>query len=666
MHAQRQSQSSVASQAPEIARRLLAANAAYAESNNPGLALAARMQARQRTRLALEDVLAMQPDQGMALSLLGRVELDAGRFDEARALFDRSLVLEPENAQCHTNLGYWALMTQDAPLAERTFLAALNLDRQSAAAFCGVAHAKRLQGAFDVAFLHYRKLLEMGLNWPSVFSGMMQCAEQLEVHSADGDLARDAIRLLADDSLPHQSIGRFVSALLRHQYDLDNPNAEVFLDAAAEDELLLLALERTLLTDPAVEQLVTLLRQSLLHKVVSEESLADEHQRLAMALGRYAARTGYALLQSEVEAALISNLNRDIAAMLHQGATPADLAGSVIISAMYGALFNQSFAAALTRFDLGDWAEGMQPLIAVSLTQKAEDEAYKQQFPEKQAELLLAPEDLPHAWPCWSNLRPMTQRLLRDELRQILGVRLDQSEPLRVVLLGCGSGQRALEIAHYYTDVEVIAVDEELANLAHGARCARERGLENIVFWPYSLAQRFVADGHQAQFIELGQLPSASQEASTLTAFVEKALVNGGLLHLNTGIIAGSGPDRQIRTLVRDHQLAPSADSIRRLRRMILNHRSDAHWGDILKSADFYAMAGCRRRWFCPEDPRQTHALLGYVGNEVEWRLVKARDSDGHELATGPVQSQLLAERYGSDVKSLAGQALSLYFQKRR
>ena len=39
----------------------------------------------------------------------------------------------------------------------------LEMDRQSAAAFCGVAHAKRLQGQFDVAYLHYRKLLDNGV-----------------------------------------------------------------------------------------------------------------------------------------------------------------------------------------------------------------------------------------------------------------------------------------------------------------------------------------------------------------------------------------------------------------------------------------------------------------------------------------------------------------------
>lgn len=664
--AQSAAQDNAAGHVPELARRLLEANEKYGESNNSGLSPEIRAQARQQARLILENVVARQPDYSMALSLLGRVELDDGRFEQAHTLLDKSLRLEPTNAQCHANMGYWALMTQDAVLAETCFQQALELDRQSASAFCGIAHAKRLQGAFDTAYLHYRKLLDMGLSWPSVFSGMMQCAEQLEVHLADSALARDAIRLLAQDDLPHQNIGGFVTALLRQQYDLDSPHAEVFLDAAASDDLLLLALERTLLPDVAVEELVTLLRRSLLQRVVAEQTLADEYQSLAIALGQYADRTGYALLQSEVEAALINQINADIAKMLIQGATADQLAGSVIVSAMYGALFHQSFASALGRFDLADWAKGMQPVLASSYFAKAEDEAYKQNFAEKDAELTLAPADAPSAWPCWTNLRPMAQRLLKEEFRQTLGIHLGQPEPVRVLLLGCGSGQRALELAHYYTDVEVIAVDESLGNLAHGARRARERGLENVVFWPYSLAQRFVADGHQAQFVELGQMPSVAHKGEQIATLVAQSLATGGLVHINTGTTASSRVDRQIQTLVQAHKLVPGAASIRQLRAMILSGRKDPQWSSVIKSSEFYGLEGCRRRWFSPEDTRQIHDLLGRLGNEVEWRLIKARDNDGHELATGPVQGQLLAEHHGSAVKTLAGQALSLYFQKRR
>ena len=68
---------------------------------------------------------------------------------------------------------------------------------------------------------------------------------------------------------------------------------------------------------------------------------------------------------------------------------------------------------------------------------------------------------------------------------------------LRIMVCGAQSGQRAMELASYLDDVEVIA-DESLANIAKATRMANEMGMDNIVFWPWSIAQRFVADGHGA------------------------------------------------------------------------------------------------------------------------------------------------------------------------
>ena len=57
---------------------------------------------------------------------------------------------------------------------------------------------------------------------------------------------------------------------------------------------------------------------------------------------------------------------------------------------------------------------------------------------------------------------------------------------------------------------------------------------------------------------------------------------------------------------------------------------------------------------------------MALLSNEVDWKLAKARDTDGHSLATKPVQKQIQAEALGSEVQSLMGQGLSVYFQRRR
>lgn len=99
---------------------------------------------------------------------------------------------------------------------------------------------------------------------------------------------------------------------------------------------------------------------------------------------------------------------------------------------------------------------------------------------------------------------------------------------------------------------------------------------------------------------------------------------------------------------------------------MVLANPQDANWKELTEEDDFFSLGGCRDRWFRPQDGAQLKQLMAMVSNEVDWKLVKARDADGHSLATQPVQRQIQAEALGSEVQSLVGQGLSVYFCKRR
>ena len=651
----------------QVARLLLQANLAYGESNSNGLSHIQRLKARQECRGYLNEALALEPENAGGLGLLGRVEMDDGQLEKAHTLFTASLNHQPDQAQQYCNLGYWALKTERPALAEQYFLQALDCDRQSAAAFCGVAHAKRLQGQFDVAYLHYRKLLETGAEWDSVYSGMLTCAQHLEVNKADSALAQDAIALLQRDGLPHQELGRFVGAIIHQQYDLDNPDAQIFLDAASEDELLILALQKTLMPNPAVEELVTLLRRAIIAEVAQTVELRDELQRLTLAIAQYADRTGYALAAEDDEERLVSAINDSIQAQLALGEEQDGLIGSLMISAMYGALFHQTFAVQLGQWNLVDWPLALQPVLAASYYDRAEEEAIKQNFDEKADELCLDKTDVPQAWPSWSQLAYRTESCLKTLMATELGLDTENlPATLRIMVCGAQSGQRAMELASYLDDVEVIAVDESLANIAKATRMANEMGMDNIVFWPWSIAQRFVADGHQVHWIEVGRLPSPAMTTLSLAALVNQATGSGAVVHMHTAIAEQTSGDKQIRKLVAEHKLQPTRQTLRQLRRMVLANRNDAAWQDLTADADFYSLGGCRDRWFRPQDTAQLKELMAMASNEVEWKLVKARDVDGHSLATGPVQQQIQAEALGSEVQSLMGQNLSVYFLKRR
>ncbi|WP_404361732.1 tetratricopeptide repeat protein [Marinobacter sp.] len=666
MYAQNHSRNSASSKAA-VALLLLEANAAYGESNSSQRSFVQRVRSRQECRGQLNEVLTLEPANAAALGLLGRVEMDDGSLEQAHVLFTTSLRQDAHQPQQYTNLGYWALASERPALAQEYFQEALALDRQSAAAFCGIAHAKRQQGLFDVAYMHYRKLVELELEWPSIYSGMLVCAENLKIDRADDELVRDAVALLRREDLPHQQLGHFVASIIRHRYNLNDPDAQINLDEAADDELFVLALQKTLMPDPAVEELAGMLRRAVIAEVAGTAALREGLQTLAMALALYADRTGYALAVEDDEANLIDAINGSISAQFALGESMDDMAGSLILSAMYGALFHQEFSVQLGQWNLVDWSPGLQTLMASSYYERATDEAIKQNFDEKAEELCLDRMDVPQAWPSWAHLAYRNETSLKALMASELKLpTASLPDTLRLMVCGAESGQRALELARYLDDVEVIAVDESLANIAKATRRSQELGLNNVVFWPWSIAQRFVADGHKVHWIEIGRLPSVHMTEVSLPALASCATESGSVIHMHTAIAEQSAGDRHIRKLIQEHGLTATRANLRRLRRMVLNNRQDAIWQDLISESDFYGLGGCQDRWFRPQDTAQLEQLMAMMSNEVDWKLVKARDSDGHSLATGPVQKQLQAEALGSQVQSLMGQSLSVYFVRRR
>ena len=118
-------------------------------------------------------------------------------------------------------------------------------------------------------------------------------------------------------------------------------------EAASEDELLILAPQKTLMPNPAMEELVTLLRRAIIAEVAQTVELRDELQRLTLAIAQYADRTGYALAVEDDEERLVSAINDSIQAQFVLGEEQDGLIGSLMTSAMYGALFHQPFAVQL-------------------------------------------------------------------------------------------------------------------------------------------------------------------------------------------------------------------------------------------------------------------------------------------------------------------------------
>tara|TARA_R110002167_G_scaffold326316_3_gene532311 strand:- start:631 stop:2625 length:1995 start_codon:yes stop_codon:yes gene_type:complete len=642
----------------DIARLLIHANDLYQMYNSTETSSDKRKTSLDKAFTLITEVMNVAPNNAPAMNLLGRIELDRGNITTASALFAKCLQHSPENTQYLCNKGYLHIIADEPELSIDYFNRALEVDKSYQNAFLGVARAHHALQNFDIAYLHYRSLINHGFDSEPILQGMLSCCSQIKIEQYQKALELDLFTLFAHPNLPHERLGHFAAALISKKYDLENPDAMIDLKTVAEDPLVYFSLLNCSLPDPYVEEFITLLRQTILLESIESGNLRDELQVLSIAIGVYNERNNYSLITDTLEQEKVNYIDQLLIHTLHHDWAIEDIAGALLVVGMYQAFFSQNYAVKLTAIDLEDWPSALQPLMQVALYRRANREAFKQQFPEKKETLLLAKEDLPAPFPRWHNLDFFNQQSLKQEL--INNFHLNETlMPDRLLLLVAGknAAQRAFEYAHHFTDVDILAVESNLENLAECHLRAAEEKLTNVVFWPPSLAEQFLSDGNSIHFASISN--DSKLVSPYFFSLIERNLHKDGVINIKLCEPLDQA-SADIRDLVSNQELKDSSENIRALRSTILSDKGSAYWSNLIHEEYFYSVDGCREAWFNQANQQVFLDNIIHLIDTSCWTLSKVLNHYGKTI------SITLAEK---NLKKIAKEKskhsdYSLYFVK--
>tara|TARA_R110002072_G_scaffold83910_3_gene190201 strand:- start:33412 stop:35406 length:1995 start_codon:yes stop_codon:yes gene_type:complete len=615
----------------DIARLLIHANDLYQMYNSADTSSEQRKISLDNAFKLITEVMNVAPNNAPALNLLGRIELDRGNISTASALFDKCLNHSPDNTQYLCNKGYLHIIAQEPELAIEYFNKALAIDTRYQNAFLGIARAQHAMQNFDIAYLHYRSLIKHGFDSAPILHGMLSCCSQIKIDQYQKALELDLFTLFAEADLPHERLGHFAASLISKKYDLENPDTTIDLVAVAQDPLVYYSLLKCPLPDPYVEEFITLLRQTILLETLESGSLRDELQALAIAIGVYNERNNYSLITDTLEEEKVSYLDQLLIHTLHHEWQLEDIVGALMVIGMYQAFFSQNYAVRLTAIDLSQWPCALQPLMQSALYRRANREAYKQQFPEKKESLLLAKEDLPAPFPRWHNLDFFNQQSLKQELVSNFQLNEDaMPERLLLLVAGKNAAQRAFEYAHHFNDVDILAVESNLENLAECHLRAAEVQLSNVVFWPNSLAERFLSDGNTIHFASISHDPVLT--TPKFLRLVETNLCQEGVLNIKLSESVDTA-SADIRQLVSKQDLKNTTANIKALRSTILSDKDSAYWSNLIHEEYFYSIDGCRETWFNQDNDREFLSEITGLIKKPSWSLSKVLNHYGKTIS---------------------------------
>lgn len=583
-----------------IARMLIQANELYKISNSTGYSDVERENALEQSSSLTEDVLNLLPNHHAALNLMGRIELDHANYSRAEGLFNKALGIIGNDENTLLNLGYLAIGKREYSQAETWFKKALEENRYSARAFSGVALVKLRQKDYLSAFKHYKRLIELGHESELIRRYFLESIEFLSCDAYQADLEGLCLDALFWENQDNSKLANFVASLIVRKYDLDNDNAILDLNILIQDRLLIESLNTVLLPNIAIENLVTELRKTILNEVAMTRDLREDYLPIAIAIGVYASRTDYALIQTQEEEVELVALSHAINDAVSQAWQREDLVGALIVLSMYEPIYTQRFSTPLLRYDVEDWPMKMQGLLQANLYDLCNEHQTSFDLIDSSVESLLS-DDIKRCSERWT----YTQKLAKADLYSVLGNALGyedvperfKHEQLNVLIVGCGSGLRAFYLAQVFPSISVTAVDSSKANITYARMMAKRLDVTDIQFIHSSYDDTIIGDD-TFDLIEFGEAINHVAQPEQVIKEWKSLLKTDGLVRLSLNTHNLLNKLSTVIQLVQDRRLSPTADNIRHLRYAINQEAGSGLWEGLFSDPRFYTGAGCKDLFF--------------------------------------------------------------------
>jgi tetratricopeptide (TPR) repeat protein len=138
---------------------------------------------RKQAHGLFQQILAINPEDVLALNTLGYHELNEKRLVQALAYFERALALTPSHANAHFNVGFVCEALGRSQPAEHAFKKAIELDSKLDRAWYGLGLTLVRQQRFEESLVAFKRNTELQSMSPYAWYQMARV--HMEMHAPD-------------------------------------------------------------------------------------------------------------------------------------------------------------------------------------------------------------------------------------------------------------------------------------------------------------------------------------------------------------------------------------------------------------------------------------------------------------------------------------------------
>ena len=566
-------------------------------------------------------ILEKDPNHFQSICFLGTLSIQIKNFERAKKLLNKAIGIQPNNANVNNNLGIVNNELEDYQKAINYFQKAIKIQPNHANAHNNLGNVFKVLGEHQKAISCYQNAIKINPSNTSIINGLSDLCKLIQLDNItktnSTSLKELFLFLFRRNNINHTDIFRNAKLLL-FIGENDNQVRQIansdslllknkIIQYLSKEELFLLMLQKSLMTDKFLEKLLTKLRYEILFTLVdSNQNILKEYFDFIVSLAEQCLLNEYVYVQSKKEINHVNQLKNKIVnnkeinelEMAILGCyiplyTSKNITNKLLDYKSKNILFND-----LITMQIKEPLKEIKLVNSIKSFDKIIDSVSKkvrEQYEE-------------HPYPRWRYTnKNLPSNFLFKLNNEIKPNKIEYSNKFvnpNVLIAGCGTGKH-ITIAERYLNANILGVDLSLASLAYAKRKTEELGFKNIEFLHADILQLKNLN-RKFDVIEcVGTLHHMKDPLTGLKVLLD-LLEPHGFLKLGLYSEIARQHIVKAREFIKKKKFKNTIKDIRNCRESIFNEKKDPLLQKIFHSNDFYSTSSVRDLMFHVKEHRFT------------------------------------------------------------
>ena len=609
----------------------------------------------------LQKTIQINPNYVDAHYNLGNIQRELGEHQKAISSFEKTIQINPNYADAHNNLGVTLQELGEHQKAISCYEKAITIQPNYVKAYNNLGNIQRELGEHQKAISCYEKAIQIDPSNISIINGLSELFKSITLDSITKTNSVGLKELFLfqyrKNNIHHDDIFHNAKLLL---FIGENDNDQVrqivnsdslllknkIIQNLSKEELFLLMLQKSLMTDKFLEKLLTKLRYEILFTLVNaNQNILNGYFDFIISLAEQCLLNEYVYVQSKKEINHLNQLKNKIVNNKEINELEIAILGCYIPLYTSKNITNKLLDYKSKNILFNDLItmQIKEPLKEIKLVNSIK--SFDKIFDSVSKKVREQYEE--HPYPRWRYTnKHVPSNFLFQLNNEINPNKVEYSNKFvnpNVLIAGCGTGKH-IATAEKYLNANILGVDLSLTSLAYAKRKTEESGFKNIEFLHADILQLRNLN-RKFDVIEcVGTLHHMKDPLAGLKVLLD-LLEPHGFLKLGLYSEISRQHIVKAREFIKKKEFKNTIEDIRNCRNLISNEKDDPLLKKVFHSYDFYSTSSVRDLMFhvqehlftIPEIYKMLKNLnlefLGFINPFIKTKFLKFFPNDKKNIS---------------------------------